>query len=188
MARSFDYALARIVQKANAASSSRKAGNTAGGGKEPGGTQLAVVGKAEAFRAKCEARLLGRLGDWVLANPLPDTKPEPGQAAVLWIPGRPCTPNDRMHWAAKAKVTRKIRYDVATAWLRLKLPLWHKPKSVTLTYVSAKETDADNAIAACKAHRDQVAEMCGFNDRERVWTYAQTTGPEVGVRVEVVWP
>lgn len=133
------------------------------------------------------AKTAARLGDWALDIP-PPRAPTPGEKAVLWLPQDvPSMANARMHFRAKAHLTKRQRYQLAAAWVRLGLPRGHKPVSVTLTRVGARELDDDNLQGAMKAHRDQVAEMCGFNDREKLWTYAQDTGAEHGVLVEVTW-
>ncbi len=47
------------------------------------------------------------------------------------------------------------------------------PKRVTFVLLSSQPMDDDNLARAFKAIRDQIAELCGFNDVERVWHYEQ---------------
>ena len=132
------------------------------------------------------AKLAARLGDWALS--IPDSRPPlADEKAALWIPAKLVTPNDRLNQWEKARRTRQHRYEVCAAWVRAGLPRGYKPKAVTLTRVGVKLMDDDNYIAMLKPTRDQVAEMCGFNDREKLWTYAQDTGADHGVRIEVWW-
>lgn len=96
----------------------------------------------------------------------------------------PSAPNQRLHWAAKARQVRAQRD--ATAWVLGSRPRPSLPVVVTLTRVSPRRLDDDNLRGAFKAVRDQVATWLGVDDADpRVrWDYDQRKGPPaVEVRV-----
>jgi hypothetical protein len=57
-----------------------------------------------------------------------------------------------------------------------------KPKRVVLTRYSARELDSDNLASAFKHVRDEIADLCGFNDRDESveWLYGQMKPDEAG--------
>lgn len=94
--------------------------------------------------------------------------------------------NRRDHWRIKAKRVTAQRYSVAWAWAAARWPCG-KPRVVTLTRLAPRELDDDNLTGSFKAVRDQVAEECGFNDREKsvMWVYRQEKSKTYAVRIEV---
>ncbi len=98
--------------------------------------------------------------------------------------------NRRDHWAAKAKRVKAQRQAVAYAWLAAGLPRGRKPASVLLTRMAPRRLDDDNLAGAFKAIRDEIALLCGVDDRDESvrWSPVQETAKECGVRVEVTWP
>jgi len=128
-----------------------------------------------------------RLGDWLL-NASPPRAPLPGEYSCLFVPmPLPSMANSRNHWKKKADQVAHQRNALCHAWVKAKLPRGHRPAKVLLCRVSERELDDDNLQGALKHCRDQVAEMCGFNDRAKVWEYDQDSGEQTGVRVEVWW-
>ena len=77
-------------------------------------------------------------------------------------------PNERLHWAAKAKAKaaeRAATYGSALVqlgpeglWTLAKLPL---PLVVRFTRIGRRPMDDDNIAGACKAIRDEVRQLFG---------------------------
>jgi hypothetical protein len=102
------------------------------------------------------------------------------------------TPNARDHWRTRAKLARHQRNIVGMFLSRIVLPA--PPVVVTLTrvYAAAKGQrpfDDDNAVAAMKNVRDEVASLYGLDDADGSglqWAYGpQEAGDAAGVRIEV---
>lgn len=97
----------------------------------------------------------------------------------------------REHWGTRARRVRKEREATAWAWIAagLKLRRPKLPCVVTLTRIDPRALDGDNAEAALKAVRDQVAHELTVDDSDpRVsWRYAQERGnpKEYTVRVSI---
>jgi hypothetical protein len=105
--------------------------------------------------------------------------------------------NDSVHWAVRAKATKKVRGDVRLALL-LKLStekwLWPIDRTlrvrVKLTRISAGEMDDDGLTGALKAVRDGVADAFGTDDSSRSslrFEYAQEKCKRgyFGVRIQI---
>lgn len=116
--------------------------------------------------------------------------------AIIWVPlmitGRGL--NDRLHWAVRAKYTKKERGHIAWAFCEHRLRggrLPQGPYSVRLVRVftsPARIWDDDNWVGAAKGTRDQVADELGVNDGDRAairFSYEQEKGPRTGVRIEI---
>lgn len=97
--------------------------------------------------------------------------------------------NQRQHWATKAKRAKSQRHALAWAWLAAGLPCERKPVTVTLTRLAPRSLDSDNLAGGFKAVRDEIASLCGFDDRDESvrWVYAQEKAKTYGVRCEVTW-
>ena len=97
------------------------------------------------------------------------------------------TPNQRLHWAAKAKKTKAHREAVDWALRGIKPPA--APARITLTRIAPRVLDSDNLAAGFKAARDSVAQWLGIDDGSPllIWSYAQERGaPKAyGVRIGV---
>ena len=115
---------------------------------------------------------------------------------TIWIPylclGRGL--NDRLHWAVRAKHTKRERGQVIWAFMQYELgggKLPAQPYDVRLVRVySARERlmDDDNWVGACKGARDQIAAQLGVNDGDREairFQYEQERGTKSGVRIEI---
>jgi len=100
-------------------------------------------------------------------------------------PHRALSPNARVHWAVRARVVREAR---KVAWVRTREalsgrdvtgrhPLLHRgqeepqpPRELPVLLIlypparRRRRRDVDNAVAACKAYIDGMAEACGIND------------------------
>lgn len=80
--------------------------------------------------------------------------------------------NRSQHWSKKQGRKKSQQLAVARAF-GFELSGVGKPKRVKLVLLTEKPLDSDNLRSALKAERDQVAKMCGFDDREDVWAYDQ---------------
>ena len=94
--------------------------------------------------------------------------------------------NLRMHWAAKAKLTkahRKTAYSALSAIAAPPTP----PLSVVLTRVAPKPLDGDNLQSGFKALRDGVADWLGVDDGSPLldWQYRQRKGAPKTYSVEI---
>jgi hypothetical protein len=99
-------------------------------------------------------------------------------------------PNQRVHWAKRARRTHRQR-EAARLMVRAALapgPV-AGPVVVTLTRIAARELDSDNLAGALKAVRDGVADALGMDDGDPrlEWRYAQRKGKpsEYAVLVEI---
>ena len=97
--------------------------------------------------------------------------------------------NAHTHWRVRQKRAKAQRHALAYAWNVSDMPTGHKPTEVTLVRLAPRKLDSDNVVGAFKHVRDEVALLCGFDDRDEsvTWSYAQERAPEYGVRVEVEW-
>jgi hypothetical protein len=96
--------------------------------------------------------------------------------------------NQREHWAKKARrvkaqrtlVTLVLRGTVARDMMLV------APLAVTITRISPRRLDDDNATGSAKAVRDAVAAILGVDDRDdRVsWRVEQAKGP-FGIRIAI---
>lgn len=104
------------------------------------------------------------------------------------VPGEaPSTPNQRLHWAVRAKQTKSQRDRTRRRMPAIHLAITAPALVVRLTRIGKRRLDGDNCAAALKAHRDAVASWLRIDDASPLvrWEYAQETG-EPGVRVEVL--
>jgi crossover junction endodeoxyribonuclease RusA len=85
-------------------------------------------------------------------------------------PDRVLSPNDRPHWAAKARAVRSARIK---AWAHTKVAFgakyWHSDHGdIYLDYVfnppDRRARDEDSLISSMKAHRDGIADALRVND------------------------
>lgn len=108
--------------------------------------------------------------------------------------------NAREHWRARsARVEREHNHVDAHLSMRFRGHMWGDPSAfrahvgpppyvVTLTRVSPRLADDDNAIAGLKGIRDRIADWLGTGDGPTSpvrWRYDQVRGPwAVRVRIE----
>lgn len=101
------------------------------------------------------------------------------------------TPNERLHWSAKA---RRVKAQRTAAYFELRRsnptpPAWARVK-VTLTRIAPRVMDTDNLAAGFKGIRDGVADFLRIDDgSDRVtWDYRQMRGApkEYAARIEIV--
>lgn len=97
--------------------------------------------------------------------------------------------NAHQHWRERQRRAKAQRQAVRVFWWGSALPQT-KPAEVRLTRLAPRKLDSDNLQGACKHVRDEVAALCGFDDRDESvrWVYAQERAKAYGVRVEVTWP
>ena len=97
--------------------------------------------------------------------------------------------NAHEHWRVRQKRAKAQRALVALVWAAQVLPRNRKPETVILTRRAPRTLDSDNLAVSFKHVRDEVAALCGFDDRapDVRWVYAQEKAKTYGVRVEVVW-
>lgn len=110
----------------------------------------------------------------------------------------PSLDNLHVRWQTKAGHVKRIRSQVALAWLvsnhkertELGLVLWHQDSFVvTMTRVAPRELDDDNNISALKPVRDQIAKCLGLaSDRDKrvTWVCAQRKGkPALEITIDI---
>ncbi len=84
------------------------------------------------------------------------------------------SPNARLHWAAKAKLTKAYRADCYWTAKAGGVPVVEPlPLALTVTFCApnARKRDRDNLIASCKALQDGLAQAMGCDDSIFVPTY-----------------
>ncbi len=96
--------------------------------------------------------------------------------------------NCRDHWRKKAARVQQQR-SLVTLVLRgtiAKEMMIVAPLLVTITRISPRKLDDDNAASSAKATRDAVAAVLGVDDRDPrvVWRVDQAKGP-VGVLIQI---
>lgn len=86
---------------------------------------------------------------------------------LSWMP-KGLSPNDRVHWSAKAKVVKAYRHEAATL---ARAGRWHMraspPGLISVTFCPPsgwRTGDMDNLIARFKAGQDGLADALGIND------------------------
>lgn len=95
---------------------------------------------------------------------------------VLPWPDKRLSPNARLHWRAKAPVTKKAREDAALATLeaaqgRIAVVRWELageggiPLTVRFYPPDYRHRDDDGMIGSFKAARDGIADTLQVNDR-----------------------
>jgi hypothetical protein len=155
-----------------------------------------------------------RLGDWqiLVDAKTPPRAPRPGETAVLELGIAVASElNQRGDWRRDHfDRTNPQRYQLQWAWVRAGLPraeftvvpsrtgktlvkrftTSYPPTLVHLVRLAARELDDDNLPGAFKHVRDEIAELLGFNDRRKVWRYAEEPAPPRthAIRIEVTWP
>lgn len=100
--------------------------------------------------------------------------------------------NSRKHWRAKLLHVKKQREQIGLFLYTLKdLRPLGLPTTIAFERVAANELDRDNLVAAFKAAQDTIAEMLGFDDRNKAvtWTHTQTPDRKAtkGFYVRVTW-
>lgn len=99
--------------------------------------------------------------------------------------------NKREHWRVKAnraKTQRRVACVLAGSHLSEKDVTWNYPINVRIVRVGKRRLDSDNLAISAKHVRDGIADALHVDDGDErviVWHYAQETGKEYGVRVEI---
>lgn len=100
--------------------------------------------------------------------------------------------NQREHWAKKAARVKRQRGIVRVALMAATTAAERAtlPSEVVITRIAPRRLDDDNAVGACKAVRDSIAAVFGFDDRNQAvrWTVNQERGAakEYAVRIVIV--
>lgn len=105
---------------------------------------------------------------------------------ILSWPPRDLSSNARVHWAKKARATRKYRDDARLCTLAAK-PTVPAEGCVALNIVFVpphNRGDAANYPASIKAGIDGISDALGINDRRFVPNYAYAPAEKPG-RVEI---
>jgi crossover junction endodeoxyribonuclease RusA len=87
---------------------------------------------------------------------------------VLPYPHKSLWPNGRSHWAEKAREVKKHRKWAYLAAREAKISIGNGPVPVHIVVqpkARGPAPDRDNAVSACKAYIDGIAEALGVNDR-----------------------
>lgn len=131
--------------------------------------------------------------DWQLLADLRarDTSRGDGSGTtLLTVPIRIVSePNARGSWKRKAARVKAQRHAVAWAWTAAQWPRGTKPRAVRIVRLASRTLDDDNLSGGCKAIRDSIALLCGFNDRDPgvCWVYGQERAKVPSCRIEVTW-
>ncbi len=86
---------------------------------------------------------------------------------TLPYPPKELSPNARIHWAKKSKVTKACRthagWETKAAGVKVD---WDGDIHVHISFFhpDARRRDEDNCIARCKAYLDGIADALGVND------------------------
>lgn len=85
---------------------------------------------------------------------------------VLPLPSRLLTPNARIHYRVRAKLTKlhRERAKLETLALRKGKPKEYAGYSLAFHFPDARKRDLDNCEASCKAYRDGIADALKMND------------------------
>ena len=100
--------------------------------------------------------------------------------------------NMRLHWAAKAKLTRdqRTRTRLSLAAVAQSFGVEGLPVTGVLTRIAPRRLDGDNLQSGFKAVRDGVADWLGVDDGSSLvdWQYFQRSGKagEYAVEIEVI--
>ena len=98
-------------------------------------------------------------------------------------------PNKKSHWAVLAKARREARKYAYYTMLNQKL-VWPLDAHIHLTYLppTTRVYDMDNAMGACKAYIDGMADASKCNDAN--WTISHNKGnvrkPDGAVLVQLI--
>lgn len=97
-----------------------------------------------------------------------------GRVILSW-PALPLWPNSRGHWAGRSRAVATARRE-GWALMREAGLRWPADAHLRLTFrpPSARTFDLDNALAACKAAIDGMADASGIDDRS--WSYTAVKG------------
>lgn len=96
------------------------------------------------------------------------------------------TLNSREHWSVKAREVDYQRAAVRHAFEGVALP--SEPTRVLIVREGPVLLDSDNAVAACKAVRDEIAALLGVDDGPTgpvTWAVEQLRERAYGVRIEI---
>jgi crossover junction endodeoxyribonuclease RusA len=89
---------------------------------------------------------------------------------TLPLPSRDLSPNARVHWARKSRVTTAARRKASMAYLIAALPRSLGKRDLLLEWVfywpDRRRRDDDNALASTKAYRDALAKHLGCDDNQ----------------------
>ena len=97
--------------------------------------------------------------------------------------------NMRLHWAAKARLTKSQRQKTrnALAAVAQSFGVEVLPVTVVLTRIAPRQLDGDNLQSGFKAVRDGVADWLGVDDGSSLidWQYCQRSGGPKVYKVEI---
>jgi hypothetical protein len=93
---------------------------------------------------------------------------------------RQVSPNQRLHWAVRAKRTRALRHSAYTEWLVAGRPRSSKPVKLFATVYRGRALDADNAIACLKPVIDGICKDALIPDDSPKWLVEITVRQEIG--------
>lgn len=85
-------------------------------------------------------------------------------------PSKDLSPNQRVHWARKAKAAKAARADAqllarAAGWHRMILPPGRLHLWLDFYPPTRRSVDDDNMLSRCKAYRDGLADALGIDDK-----------------------
>lgn len=85
---------------------------------------------------------------------------------TLPIPSRKLSPNARVHWRVRSKLTKEARTNARFRSTGFQIPPGgFNAYRLTFYWPDLRQRDDDNAAASCKAYRDGIADAIGVDDR-----------------------
>ena len=86
---------------------------------------------------------------------------------TLPLPPKSLSPNGRVHWKNKARLTKHARTNaklITLAALNGSTPFPYTHYALTFYYPTRARRDDDNCLASCKAYRDGIADALRIDD------------------------
>jgi crossover junction endodeoxyribonuclease RusA len=89
-------------------------------------------------------------------------------------PPKEISPNARVHWAVKSKLTKGFKNDCLNCAVQYKKELKAQSKfKIVFCPPDKRKRDADNLIASFKAGFDALSVVAGIDDSKFEWTYVR---------------
>jgi len=113
---------------------------------------------------------------------------------TLPLPARGLRPNDRCHWAKKARLTKQAREaarrEMFAAMKSVEAEVWIIASYSLRAYFKTKRhMDDDNIASGCKSYRDGIADAAGQDDKTfkctGVQTFTDTKNPRLEILLEI---
>lgn len=112
---------------------------------------------------------------------------------ILPWPPKELSPNARVHWAVKARATKKYINDCIILCKAAKLPkmdAYEMTLFITFFPPNNRKQDTDNMIASIKPALDTISHCTGIDDSKfkfEIWKGDQLAGGEVHIKLFPVY-